>query len=412
MEQPPFWMKFGFFFRYLKQENLYYQITLLAMANVLLAIPVMVLSLLIAAVLFLMSYKLAFEVLHTVSSGQFEYGDAHVYHIEDTIGFKAISMAVVQLLIFFFVFRHDPPVGLALLILTTVVTPAFLMMLCKTQDLSASFNPMNLSTVIGRIGFEYFVLVVFFLLCGAINLLLRHYLAQWLPGVIGDVITAWLLYFLLVFTFLVIGYVMYRHADELGHDTVDTETVATQTTHPEDPIKDRVVELIEASKPQEAIDVILEMKAEDGRHDLDPYLAQAQSLLVKQGRQRPADKLQELVEEGRFDAAMDWYDSYAEDGHSMKPKSAQTLTWMIEQAYSKNQFKAVLKLCRGFDQKYPLEHEQIVSNFFLVAKIQYQNKRIAEAKTLLKSLINRYQTTTNTQALSSYLKGIDKLQSP
>ncbi len=49
---------------------------------------------------------------------------------------------------------------------------------------------------------------------------------------------------------------------------------------------------------------------------------------------------------------------------------------MIEQAFSKNQFKAVLKLCRDFDNKYPLEHEQIVSNMFLVAKIHCQNKRI------------------------------------
>ncbi|WP_223786657.1 hypothetical protein [Marinicella meishanensis] len=133
-------------------------------------------------------------------------------------------------------------------------------------------------------------------------------------------IVAWVLYFLLVLTFLVIGYVMYRHADELGHDTVDTETVADQTSHPEDPIKDRVIELIAANQAKEAIDIIEEMQAEEGRHDLDPYWAQAQSMVVSQGRQRPADQLQALVAEGRFKAAMDMYDSYVDDGHSLKPQ--------------------------------------------------------------------------------------------
>jgi len=406
---PPFWHQFGFFFKYLKQEQLYYQITLLALANLLLLIPVIIVTLLVAGVLFLMSYKLAFEVLHTVSSGQMEYGDGRAYEIDTTIGFKAIAMAVLQLAIYLFVFRYDPPVGMALLILTTVVTPAYLMVLCKTQDLLAAFNPVNLTTVMGRIGFEYAMLLVFFLLCGAVNLLFRYFMAQWLPGVVGDVITAWVLYFLLVFTFLVIGYVMYRHADELGHETVDTEVVEDQTTHPEDPIKDRIIDLLEHGQPQEALDIINEIKAESDRHDLDPYLAQAHSMLVQKARRRPAEQLQDLVDEQQFKAAIEMYFSYAEDGHLLKPKTALTITQMIEYAYNKNQYNVVIKLCRDFDKRYPLEHEQIVSNFFLVAKIQYQNKRIDQAKTLLQSLIKRYQNTANTQGLSSYLKGIEKL---
>ncbi len=113
-------------------------------------------------------------MLHSVSSGQLTYGDGRVDEIDDTIGFKAIAMGVVQIALYLFVFRTDPPLGLALLILTTVVTPAYLMLLCITQSLVAAFNPLNLSSVMGRIGFEYLVLLLFFLLCGALNLLLRY----------------------------------------------------------------------------------------------------------------------------------------------------------------------------------------------------------------------------------------------
>ena len=166
---PPFWKMFGFFFRYLKQEKLYYQITLLAFANILLLIPSIIIAILVGAMLFLASYKLAFEVLHTVSSGRLVYADSGSYEIDDKIGFKAIVMAVLQLLIYLFIYRYDPPVGLALLILTTVATPAYLMMLSKTQDIWSSLNPIRLMTVMTRIGFEYGVLLVFFLLCAAFN---------------------------------------------------------------------------------------------------------------------------------------------------------------------------------------------------------------------------------------------------
>lgn len=408
-DPPPFWQQFGFFFSYLKQEKLYYQITLLAGANILLAIPSIVIHIIISALLFLASYKLAFEVLHTVSSGQFVYSDRNSYEIDDKIGFKAISMAIVQLLIFLFIYRYDPATGLALLILTTAATPAFLMMLCKSQDLLASYNPFNLGTIMTRIGFEYVLLLAFFLGCAALNMAFRYYTADILTGIVGEIIAAWFLYFLLVFTFLVIGYVMYRHADDLGHDTVDTEFVETVKPEQEDPIKVRIKALIAENKPNEAIAIIKEIKADDERRDLDGYLSQAESMQLRLNRARPADKLQQLVEDKQYRKALQMYDEYLADGHAIKPKKAEILTQLIHYAFENNKFQMVLKLCRDFDKKYPLEYEQIVSNYFLVAKIYYQNKKVDQAIKVLNSLIERFQNKTNINAIKSYLKGIQKL---
>jgi len=407
---PPFWKMFGFFFRYLKQEKLYYQITLLAAANVLLSIPSLILMLLISALLFLASYKLAFEVLHKVSSGQLEYDDYGSYEIDDKIGFKAITMAVLQLIIFIFIYRRDPPTGTALLIITTGVTPAFLMMLSKTQSIGASFNPMNLHAVMSRIGFEYYLLLAFFLLCAAANLAFKYYTAELLSGVIGDVISAWVLYFLLVFTFLVIGYVMYRHADELGQDTVDTEIVQTVSPDQEDPIKIRIKSLINNNKPAEAIAIINDLKHDDGRIDLDSYLSQAENMLIIKNRQRPAEKLAALVNEKQYKPAITMIQDYLADGHFIKPEQAQTISQLIRYAFDNNQHKVVLQLTRDFDKRYPLEHEQIVDNFFMVAKIYYQFKKTEQAEKLLSSLVKKYSQTTNTKAVSSYLKGIQKLK--
>ncbi len=406
---PPFWHQFGFFFSYLKQEKLYFQITLLALGNILLLIPSIIIAILVGAMLFLASYKLAFEVLHTISSGQFVYADSRSYDIDDKIGFKAIAMAVVQLLIYIFVYRNDPAIGLALLILSIVVTPAYLMMLSQTQDILASLNPLNLMTVMSRIGFEYGVLLLFFLLCAAFNFAFRYYSVDLLPGIVGDLLTAWVLYFLLVFTFAVIGYVMYRHADELGHATVDTEVIETQSTDHVDPIKERIKNLIAAQKPQEAIAIIDELKQSEDRTDLDAYLSEAKNQLLLENRQRPVDQLQNLVAEKQHKKAIEMIKEYLADGHFIKPQQASTMSQLIQYAFEKNQFKTVLQLCRDFDKRYPQAHQQIVDNFFLVAKIYYQNKKTEPAIKLLQSLANKYQKTANTQAVNSYLIGIKKL---
>ena len=103
---------------------------------------------------------------------------------------------------------------------------------------------------------------------------------------------------------------------------------------------------------------------------------------------------------------------YLEDGHLIKPKAVATLTQLIQVAYENNQFDVVLKLSRDLDKRYPLEHQAIVDNYFLVAKIFYQQDRIEAAKKLLQSLLKRYANSANTAAVSSYLAGINKLKSP
>jgi hypothetical protein len=405
---PPFWKNFAFFFRYLQQDKLYFQITLLALANVLLLFPSIILDVVVGALLFLTSYKLAFEVLHTVAAGQLSYADSRTFEIDDNIGFKAITLAVVQLLIYLFIYRYDPPVGLALLLFSVLLTPAYLMVLSQTQSVLASLNPFNLVTVMGRIGFEYLLLTLFFVGCSALNYAIRLYLGEALPGVIGDVLLAWVLYFLLVFSFLVVGYVMYRHAEDLGQHTIDTLEVHSITEAIPDPIKQRIEELLPRHHYQEVIDIIAELETEGVRHDLGLYLQQAEQALLKQRRQRPEEQLSQLVTDGQLKEALEMALSYIEDGHHIKPLDPEPINRLIRFAYESNRFNATLKLCRGFDQRYPMEHQAIVDHFFLVAKIYDQHNRRPQAKALLSSVISKYQQTANVRALSSYLKGMER----
>ena len=408
-QPPPFWHQFGHFFRYMQKDKLFFQITLLAVANIFLVIPSIIITILIGSLLFLTSYKLAFEVLHTVASGQLDYQDNQTFDIDDKIGFKAVAMAVLQILIYLFIYRYDPPVGLALLIGTVLVTPAYLMVLSQTQSVLSAFNPVNLLLVMTRIGGEYIALLIFFIGCSALNLLIRFALADALPGIIGEVLLAWLLYFLLVFSFLVIGYVMYRHADDLGQDTIDTTKVKPDLSGHPDPIKDRIKGLMSQHKYSEVIAIVRELEKEGSRKDLHGYQQQAEQALTKQQRQRPEDRLVQLVQERHMREALTMALSYIDDGHHIKPLDPKPISQLIRFAFDNNQFNETLKLCRGFDQRYPMDHQEIVDNYFLVAKIYYQHNRQQQCRQLLESLVSKYGNTTNIRAVKSYLTGLEKM---
>lgn len=108
--------------------------------------------------------------------------------------------------------------------------------------------------------------------------------------------------------------------------------------------------------------------------------------------------------------AIELVDEYLNDGHFLKTKNASSYTELINYAYEKNLFRKVLQLMRDFDKRYPLEHELIVSNYFLVAKILYQNNKHQKAEKLLTNLIKKYSHSVDTNQISSYLKGIQKVK--
>ncbi|KAA3641648.1 MAG: hypothetical protein DWP95_06440, partial [Proteobacteria bacterium] len=308
LKTPPFWRRFGFFLAYIRQDKLFFQITLLALFNLLLAIPSFIIQIIIHISLFLASYKLAFEVLNNLSRGEFTYRDSFSYQMSEVIGFKALGMPVLQLLLFIFVFRYDPSTGAVLLFLTTLLTPAFLMILAQSQSLIVAMNPSKQIQIATRIGAEYGLLTVFFVLLSGLNLLIRHLLSGVLPPLIEVVLMAWILYFLLVFSFSVIGYVMYRHADSIGHETMDNmedrQSSQSATQAKQDPIKQRIEDLLEAGDGQQALVIINEISQNQQRNDLNRYRLDAQHQARQQQTTIPTERIQQLVAKKQYHLAM------------------------------------------------------------------------------------------------------------
>lgn len=409
-DTPPFWRRFGFFIAYIRQEHLYFQITLLALANILLLFPSLIISLIVSMTLFLASYKLAFEVLSSVSRGEFQYRDSFSFQITEIIGLKALSLPVLQLLIYIYVFRYEPTLGFVLLIFTTLLTPAFLMLLADSQSITVALNPFKQVQIVSRIGSEYYLLTGFLILAGIVNLLLRYLFIELLPGMIAELILAWVLYFLLIYSFAIVGYVMYRHADELGYETLDSE--AEQASEDStDPMATRIEQLLAAGEGLQAKAIIDELIATENRHDLSQYIPEAEHLVVQQKRQPPAKQLSRLVTEKNFRAAMRLMDDYYQDGHLIKPADGEILNQLMTYNAQRKEYEWLNRLFQHHARCFSKDHQAIVDNGFLVSQTLYAQGNKVACQKLLTKLIDGYQKTTNVQKLSSYLIGLKKMSS-
>jgi hypothetical protein len=413
-DTPPFWRRFGFFFHYIRQEKLFFQVTLLAFLNLLLVIPSFIIQIMIQISLFLASYKLAFEVLNNLSRGEFQYRDSFSHQISEVIGFKALGMPVLQLLLFIFVFRYDPTTGAALLFLTTLLTPAFLMILAESQSLINALNPLTQVQIATRIGGEYIVLTLFFIVLSGLNLLARYLFNGVLPALIEMVFLAWLLYFLLVFSFSVIGYVMYRHADSIGHETKDHEEdrLSKNSTQSSglDPFKQRIEDLLKAGDGQQALSIINEISEKEQREDLNLYRLDAQHLAKRQQTVAPAERLHELVKTKQNRQAMQLYKEHHARCYLIRPAHVSDVNPLIKYNLQNNNHGWVIRLYKLTARNFPKNHQDIVDNGHIAAQSLYQLKQADKARRLLQRLIRQYQQTADVRQLKSYLIGLQKRQ--
>ena len=398
-----------FFVNYMGSNKLFFLITALAVASVLELIPIPFVGYLVAIMLFLAAYKVAFEVMLDVADGHFSFEDKYSLGVSDTIGFKAMALPVIQILIVLFVSRGNPSLSTALLIVTFFLTPAYLMLLSQTDHVVSALNPIALVEIVKRLGLDYWLLFAFMVCTGALHLLIQYTIIDTMPLWLENMVMSFLLYYLLVFNFLVMGYVIYHNSDELDYTPHDVEDTRGQTkVDDNDPIKRRIEELIENKDPKGAMAIIKDMQKE-GREDLDALAHQAQNLLTVSSRLSPKEKLTQLIQQKEMAEALALWKTYQQDGHSLRPDEAEEMEKLISYCNDKHLFAQVIQMVKGLDKHYAHAPQFIVDQFFLSAKILYQNKKPEQAGKLLQSIITKYEGKANISAVASYLKGLQKM---
>lgn len=397
-----------FFINYMGSQKLFFLITALAAANILLILPSAILGYLIAALLFLAAYKVAFEVMVDVADGHFVYRDKYSFGFSETIGFKAMAMPILQLIIFITLSRANPALATALILVLAFMTPAYLMLLAQTDHVISAMNPIDWVEIVQRLGLDYWLLVICWAVLGGLNMVLQFVLVDVMPLWLENIVTSFILYYLLVFSFLVMGYVIYHNAHELDHTPHDTEDTRTkQDLAADDPIKQRIESLLAEGDADSAMAIIKEMEKE-GRDDLGVLAHQARDALQIGQRTSPKARLSELLAQRQFDEALKLWQSYHEDGHRLTPEPAAMKSLIIH-CHEKKKHPAMMTLINGLDKQYPNEPQLVVDAFYLAAQVLYQNNKQAQAAKILQTILTRYKDRADVSAPSSYYKGLEKM---
>ena len=399
----PFWHYMPAFFAYMNQEKLYFLLMGLSIAAIHRVVYIIIVTWLISGLLYLTLYKIAFEVLRSTARGYDDFQDTTETLKNDYVGIKAMLLPLLPVPIYIFIYPNDPVLAIILMGLVLIIIPASYMLMAENGSLIESLNPESVITIIQRIGKEYYVLTALYIAITALAMVLINVLQDTLGNWMEYILIAAVYNFSVVWVFHIIGFVLYRHAEVLGFDE---SPIPETELFSEDPIKERIELLLEQEQAEEALKTIHDLQTNQQRTDLAYLKSQAEDQLRLQQRDSDDARISTLIENQDFMTALEKIDALLKRGRTFRPENIEHLDTIIQYARGKQKFNTVTVLIKGLDKHYPQEHQHIVDNYFLLAKILFEQGKTGKAITLLNRTVARYEKTAKVSSLKSYLRGI------
>lgn len=220
----PFHERWSQILRYPLQLGALSTIVALAIAHLVQHLPLgFILDLLVWAAFF----KYAFEVLRWSANGRAEAPEISLT-VSDWVGRYAMMLMVLAeviiiLLGFFFGYVAALVVGLLLMF----AMPAMMTILALDESPLRALNPVAWLMITERIGRSYFVLVAFFCAAVIVQSVIAAFMTMLLPGLLVTPVVFFVVNYLMIVNFHLIGSVIHQHADALGYSGhVELHTLA------------------------------------------------------------------------------------------------------------------------------------------------------------------------------------------
>lgn len=172
---------------------------------------------LFALLAYFAGYKYAFELLLATADG---YDAPPVLAVETPSGavWRLLGVLLALLVVLLYC-RHAGWPGTGLLVLAgfVLLQPALLVALATGDGLRHGLNPATALRMAGRIGAPYLAVAVALFLLQALPLLAGKLLGAWLPAFFAALVVDAVFYWGLFASFHLLGRLLYRFHDELGH---------------------------------------------------------------------------------------------------------------------------------------------------------------------------------------------------
>ena len=410
----PFWTRLPQFFLYpLHVEPLLYSLLLSAATVVGMVLPLPLAFFLVQLGIWLAFIRYAYKVLDQTAQGRLHPDQYSLCHDPERNSLPYKQFAV------FLVFGMLNGLALAVgkllygivLIFTTLVTPASVMILALSRSFRSAINPAAQIGMMRAIGWPYLGLCAFlFLLFASMETMQILLLERLSPYLLLPLLTLVAMYFMLIM-FNMMGYVIYQYHHLLGVK-IDDNKAARPGKRAFAQSADELGQLIAEGRMEEALDSAYEAQrvapddigAQQRYHKLLGLAGKEERQLQHAGRY-----LGLLLQKNEGAEALKLYQAMQARDAAFAPEQPGQLLLLARAARQLREYNQALTLIKGFDKRFP-RHVDIPAVYLFAAQVLCENlKQDAPARQILKVLLQRYPEHPVSVEAQQLLTVLDRL---
>jgi hypothetical protein len=358
-------------------------------------------------------FKYAFEVLRWSANGRDKAPEISLTVGDGVVRYAVLLLILIELALVFAAMSYGTAGALVLGLLLALATPAMVTLLAVDEDMVRAINPFAWVALMIRLRGSYFVLVGIFIVALFVQSVLAAELRGALPAIIVDPLTYFIVNYLMIANFHLIGWVIHEHTDELGYTGhIELQARPPAEAGPDALIVDSARRRAAGADIDGAIALLRDEIAvrpdalalhEEYRHWLRETDAQGE--LLANARHYISALLTSNQDHTAFDVARE---SYALDPGFALDK-AEDVTRLGAAAAAAGQSKLALDVLAGFHKRFR-NHPDIARNYLLAAKIMAErmNKEM-QARALLQQIKVVLPNDPLIPEVDAYLDFLDKL---
>lgn len=162
-------------------------------------------------------FQYAFEVLRWSANGRTQAPEVALSVSEGVGRYATLLLVLVNASMILIAVFVSPLLAFVFGVVLALAMPAIMMILALDEGFARALNPVAWLLIAGRIGNAYFVLVGFFCAALVVQSLSSAFLSNLLPGFVATPLASFVVNYLMIANFHLIGSVIHDHRDALGY---------------------------------------------------------------------------------------------------------------------------------------------------------------------------------------------------
>lgn len=387
----PFWNRLRDVMLYPAQGSAMATIVALALARLIVYIPILGIFLLLIPLAAM--YRYAFECLQTTAEGYMQAPEVTL-NSDRRLGRYYIWLIVIFFLIAAFGMHYlGPGLGVALMVFLGVCWPGATMTLAMEEDLSSALDPLKWIAVIARVGWPYLAVVGLCLVITLSEAYARSLVKELMPQAVAIVLIGVISNYATVMTFHLMGYLLYQYHEAFGltPSAPLVQGAAGAGAAPPDPDQgklDEAAALVRDGKLAEATELLRALIRRGGTPAVNAQYrkllraADDRAGMLAHGR----DYVAVLIDQDNERPAVDVLRECQVIDPAFSPESALHVTKLAHWAARQGQTQAALQLVTGFEDRFPKSQYTAANGLLAAGLLHDKLGRDEEARDVLLKL--------------------------